>query len=383
MSKAAEIRSQIRELVWAGRKIEAVKLYRDMTWASLLDAKNAVEAIAEGREPDQNINWLDDLYQAIENGDFETSVLILEQNTPLDRAAAEKQLRSLFAQYSTERVYGPMSDEEAHQEIVILVKAKKKLEAIKLYKAQTGQGLAESKAAVEQIEREFQAKQTSSSNTGTATSGLSDTESTDEFDSTRVGLVARLLAFIYAAMAIVGLAFAIALSWGQPRTVQPCKIAEDLPADQQLVQILDWKLQNVPSTSNNLFVENRFMDYYFEAGLPARAPFLEDTWDNKLRKVTQCAERATSAFWRSINYFVLLYSFGLLFAVWACIKPKIRNSLPLLIFALAGYPNIAELPLRFHCDHAGRWFIPLIFPAALMLLIVLFARGMGSRSKQL
>lgn len=378
MSKAEEIRRQVRELVWAGRKIDAVKLYRDMTWASLLDAKNAVEAIAEGRTPVHDINWLDELYVAISDGDFDSSVLLLEQHTPLDRGAAEKQLRTLFGQHAATHVYVPVDDAEAKRQIIALLKAGQKLEAIKVYKTHTGQGLAEAKQAVEKIEQDLKAQQPSSSPL------INDRANSDASSEAREpGRLVRVLAFIYAVLACVGIAIALGLSWGQPTKVTQCRIAEDLPATDQLAEIMQWKQANIPSTTSSLFVETRFIDFRFEAGLPAWYPFLEDTWDNKLIKLTQNAQRTTAAFWRCIKYFVLLYALGISFAIWGFLQPRFLNSVGLLLIALAGYPNVAELPLEFHCDYAGRWFIPLIIVAGLNFLIVVFLGGLTTRAKQL
>ncbi len=386
MRKAEEIRSQVRDLVWSGRKIEAVKLYRDMTWASLVDAKNAVEAIAEGKAPVPDIDWLDDLYLAIAEGDFDNSVRLLEQHTPLDRNAAEKHLRTLFGQHAVEHIYVPVNDEQTKQQIIALVKAKRKIEAIKLYKAHTGQGLAEAKNAVEKIEQDLQAQQ-STVDTHAAetfeTDAVAPGESYDSFESSGPGRLSRVLAFIYAIMAIVGIAFSIVLSWGQPKTVSQCRIAENLPEEEQLAQIMQWKKANIPSTTRNFFVETRFIDFRFEAGLPAWYPFLEDTWENKLVKITQNAQRTTSAFWRCIKYFALLYTLGICCAIWGCLRPRVLNAAGLLLIALAGYPNVAELPLEFHCDFAGRWFAPLIIVGGLNFLIVVLVGGFASRTKQL
>lgn len=44
MSTSDEVLAQIREALIHGRKIEAIKLYRESTGAGLAEAKNAVEA---------------------------------------------------------------------------------------------------------------------------------------------------------------------------------------------------------------------------------------------------------------------------------------------------------------------------------------------------
>ena len=46
MAAATDLEQQILEIMAAGRKIEAIKLYRERTNAGLKDAKDAVEALA-------------------------------------------------------------------------------------------------------------------------------------------------------------------------------------------------------------------------------------------------------------------------------------------------------------------------------------------------
>jgi ribosomal protein L7/L12 len=48
-SEAGEPSPQVRALLQAGKKIEAIKQYRTETGAGLLEAKNAVEALERGQ----------------------------------------------------------------------------------------------------------------------------------------------------------------------------------------------------------------------------------------------------------------------------------------------------------------------------------------------
>lgn len=267
MSKAEEVTSQVRQLVLAGRKIEAVKLFRDNTWSSLLDAKLAVEALAEGRSLEKDIDWLDELYRAMEQGDFQASVDLLSRHTPLDRLTAEKQIRQLFGQYAAESV-APVNDPELNQKIEVLIRAGKKIEAVKLYKDQTKLGLAESKLAVEQIEQVLIRNATDVSDEK-RNSMLGEASS----PSSNLHRFARTLAFLYALICLVAIAFIIGLSLGQPVSVNPCKVSQDLPADAQLVELLKWKNANIPSTTGNFFLEDRFLDYRIEPGCQPRTRF--------------------------------------------------------------------------------------------------------------
>ena len=98
----AEFETELKELVVDGRKIEAIKLYRDRTGAGLREAKDAIDALErEGR-----------------------------------LSVSEQQASS-----------------NLEEEIVALLERGRKIEAIKHYREQAGVGLKESKEAIEDIAR--------------------------------------------------------------------------------------------------------------------------------------------------------------------------------------------------------------------------------------
>ena len=100
MSKEAEdLWAEIGRLLAEGRKIEAVKRYREATGAGLAAAKEMVEAIARGEPPPE-----------------------------------DKPVASAF-----------------DSEVLAFLQGGKKIEAIKLYRQRTGVGLKEAKDAVEAI----------------------------------------------------------------------------------------------------------------------------------------------------------------------------------------------------------------------------------------
>lgn len=94
---AAELERDIRSLLGQGRKIEAVKLYKDQTGAGLAAAKDAVEAMQTG--------------------------VVLQPETGGDLEA----------------------------ELLRLLGRGEKLAAVKLYKEQKGVGLADARQAVESL----------------------------------------------------------------------------------------------------------------------------------------------------------------------------------------------------------------------------------------
>ncbi len=93
-------------LVTDGRKIEAIKLYRDLTGAGLKEAKDAVEALER------------------------------DGSAPAPRSAS-----------------APRESSGADADVLDLLRAGQKIRAIKLYRDKTGVGLAEAKNAVEALAR--------------------------------------------------------------------------------------------------------------------------------------------------------------------------------------------------------------------------------------
>lgn len=89
---------EIRSLATAGKKIEAIKLYRGLTGMGLKEAKDAVEALERG-----------------------------------------------------ESIVSKSLDESAEVQMLLLLKQGNKIQAIKLYRERTGAGLKDSKEAVEAL----------------------------------------------------------------------------------------------------------------------------------------------------------------------------------------------------------------------------------------
>jgi ribosomal protein L7/L12 len=95
----ADFEAELLELLAEGRKIEAVKRYRDRTCVGLAEAKRAVEALEQG------------------------------ESLPAEAAF----------------------DSDAEAEIVSLLGQGRKIQAVKLYRERTGVGLKEAKDAVEAL----------------------------------------------------------------------------------------------------------------------------------------------------------------------------------------------------------------------------------------
>jgi ribosomal protein L7/L12 len=105
-SPLQELLDGIKAHIAAGRKIEAIKLYREATGAGLAEAKEAIELIEAGKPPKSD-------------------------------ATASR------------------GEDQALQSVSDLVLQGRKIEAIKHYRDATGLGLKESKDAVDALERQI------------------------------------------------------------------------------------------------------------------------------------------------------------------------------------------------------------------------------------
>jgi ribosomal protein L7/L12 len=99
-----DFEAQIVSLARQGQLITAVKLYRERTGSGLAEAKAAVEALAAG--------------------------------APIERKNAE---------------VGPIQPDTLEGHVIALMQARKKIEAVRVYRQQTGVGLKEAKDAVEEL----------------------------------------------------------------------------------------------------------------------------------------------------------------------------------------------------------------------------------------
>ena len=99
----AAIEDRLRSLLADGRKLEAIKLYREHTGAGLAEAKNAVESLERGESLPQR---------------------------------------------------PPSADSSLEWDVVSLLEQGRKIDAVKVYRERTGVGLKQAKDAVETIASE-------------------------------------------------------------------------------------------------------------------------------------------------------------------------------------------------------------------------------------
>ena len=144
-----------------GRKIEAIKLYRQQTGVGLKEAKDAVDAMSAGRAvPAASLGDLyrlgvEDLVrqgrkiEAIKQYRERTGVGLKEAKEAIDSIAAGR-----AGPFGT--LDGVAGSGASLSSVEDAIRAGHKIEAIKLYREHAGAGLKEAKDAVEEMERRLQ-----------------------------------------------------------------------------------------------------------------------------------------------------------------------------------------------------------------------------------
>lgn len=177
-------RDEITSFLQAGEKLRAIKTYREDTGASLADARAAVERMALSMQAgielqayhrrEGHVGTIGDALNseierqllqgnkilAIKLYREQTGVGLREAKEAVEHMANEVHLRgpsfALSAEVDTEALRSVFSQSAAFspgEDVRGLVLEGKKIQAIKLYREQTGVGLREAKEAVEQLER--------------------------------------------------------------------------------------------------------------------------------------------------------------------------------------------------------------------------------------
>jgi ribosomal protein L7/L12 len=152
---------EIRTLLDNGQKMQAIKRYREVTYAGLREAKDAVDALEAGAlamSPALDPALEDDIRATLHAGHA------LLQESKRDAAAFYRDRvggSEEEAQQVVEAVYTALQRDETHvaqpassvdQQIVTLLRAGRKINAIKLYREHSGVGLKEANAYVEALE---------------------------------------------------------------------------------------------------------------------------------------------------------------------------------------------------------------------------------------
>jgi ribosomal protein L7/L12 len=159
---SASLEESVRYWLGRGNKIEAIKVFRQATGAGLKEAKDAVEAFERGSAlPEISAqpalhNTETQINQLLQAGNKIEAIKIYRQATGVGlkeaKDAVEAFERGEPLAVSGEPVAPPLPPQGLNEQVRLLLQQDKKLDAIKLYREATGCGLKEARDAVESIE---------------------------------------------------------------------------------------------------------------------------------------------------------------------------------------------------------------------------------------
>ena len=151
-----ELEQQIRSLLEKGYKIDAIKRYREQTGAGIREAKDAVEAIEQGRPFDlpgqPNQDFESELTELLQAGRKIEAIQLFRERTGVGLKQAKDTVEAIQEgrPFALPEKPGPQFENE----LTGLLQAGGKIEAIKLFRERTGAGLKEAKDAVERFAAE-------------------------------------------------------------------------------------------------------------------------------------------------------------------------------------------------------------------------------------
>jgi len=176
----ADLEAQVRQQVLAGKKIEAIKIYRQATGVGLKEAKDAVEAVERGQslpapvetswdlasiaQPATPAQLEAELRQQVQQGNKLAAITLYRSATGVGLREAKDAIEALergeplvFPSLGTVASTAPNTPPaDLKAQIANLMRQGRKIDAIKLYRQATNVGLAEAKEIVEAIERRQQ-----------------------------------------------------------------------------------------------------------------------------------------------------------------------------------------------------------------------------------
>jgi ribosomal protein L7/L12 len=147
-----QLEAELRLLLDEGKKIEAIKHFRDVTGAGLKEAKEAVDRL--GGRSDSSL--ADDLAFAFELDELLARGLKIQAIKRYRERTGFglKEAKDAVEAIEREQLRGagpPEADQRFRAELVDLLRQGQKIEAIKRYRARTGVGLKAAKDAVEAL----------------------------------------------------------------------------------------------------------------------------------------------------------------------------------------------------------------------------------------
>ena len=145
--------NELRALLAAGRKIEAIKQYRAATGVGLAEAKDAVEGLERGtplppKEPVDS-SFEGQIVSLLGQGQKIAAIKLYRERTGVGLAKAKNIVEGL--ERGTPLPPSEPVDSSFEGQIISLLEQGQKIAAIQLYRAQTGVGLKQAKDFIEAL----------------------------------------------------------------------------------------------------------------------------------------------------------------------------------------------------------------------------------------
>jgi ribosomal protein L7/L12 len=156
--------AQINAEIQADRKINAIKLYREFTGLGLKEAKDAVDAMMSGKMPTQVVverpynfgggDMMDKIQRELQAGRKINAIKLYREMTGLGLKEAKDAIDAMehgqMPSATSPQISGDVMG-QVEQEL----RAGRKINAVKLYREAHGVGLKEAKDAVDAMERQL------------------------------------------------------------------------------------------------------------------------------------------------------------------------------------------------------------------------------------
>lgn len=143
----------VAELIQQNRKIEAIKLYRERMGVGLREARDAVEAIERGIEPNVVFDMRPpdeaELDLLLQQGRKIEAIKLYRDRTGMGLKEAKDAVDAL--QMGKRVPILPVLDTDVSLELLSLLEKNKRREAIDLYRRSTGFGPAQARQAVQRL----------------------------------------------------------------------------------------------------------------------------------------------------------------------------------------------------------------------------------------
>lgn len=141
--------NDVEELIRKGEIMYAIKAYREVTGASLREAKETVEAMARGEAA--KVETIADVVSQIKAGQMIPAIKTYRALTGVGLKEAKEAVEAL----ALELAGGVAPSRATIDDVVTQIKAGQMIPAIKTYRQVTGAGLKEAKEAVDALAAEY------------------------------------------------------------------------------------------------------------------------------------------------------------------------------------------------------------------------------------